>query len=172
MERSPRRAGESLSLACCTRHRSRAALSLSLSGRPVQPLAPCRAEGWRTRMRQRPSPARAETARRQGGKASRLRPRAAGIGRGPTPAQPGRETPKTVTEKDGSQFRLRSEVSHGSNGLDGFGVIRRHRRTCHGLAIEIRFTTAQLPPSIIVTASRPNGRVCRCRCRPIDGRGW
>jgi hypothetical protein len=37
-------------------------------------------------LRQLPLPGGAETARRQGGKASRLRPRAAGIGRGPTPA--------------------------------------------------------------------------------------
>jgi hypothetical protein len=37
-------------------------------------------------LRQRASPVRAETARRRGGKASRLRPREAGIGRGPTPA--------------------------------------------------------------------------------------
>jgi len=62
-------------------HSPRSVLLLSPSGDP--PCAQLSIKLKRVRMaRQRPLPDWAETARRQGGKASRLRPRAARIGRG------------------------------------------------------------------------------------------
>src|SRR6202035_1952635 len=91
MRGSPRRAGESLSLACCTRHGPGTALFLSLFRRLPEAFP----GGPKSRvdpqsLRQRSLPVRAETSPPSGGKWGTA-PRAKHVERGPSAA---RETPK------------------------------------------------------------------------------
>jgi hypothetical protein len=105
--------GRKLSLACGARTRSTPPSRSPFSGHPAHarsiaievealPDSP---------KRQRPLPVRAETARQSGGKASRLRPSVARIGRGPTPAGPGEGDALIRCKSVRLKFRMKREAA-------------------------------------------------------------